>query len=144
MMIMETSMATHDNDLRPAFLMCAQVLVRDVLGVTSDRFDLSANAMLVDDLGADSLDMVEMQVLIEERGISAPDEAFFASMTMGHLAKIIENGACEACNGSGEIIFNRSLSQDPINDSGKPCESCDGSGNVRKSVHQRNSPSALS
>lgn len=121
-------------DLRPAFLMCAQVLVQEVLGVTRDRFDLTANAILVDDLGADSLDMVEMQMMIEERGISAPDEAFFASMTISDLAKIIENGVCEACGGSGEIVFNHSLSQNPNNDSGKPCEACNGSGKVRKSI----------
>ena len=120
-----------DPNLRWALTGFARQIVINVLGVETDRFDLSANAKLIDDLGADSLDLVEMQVLIEDQGIHAPDEAFTADMTIGDLAKIIEAGICNTCFGSGEIIYNRSLSQDPINDTGKPCEACDGSGVVQ-------------
>lgn len=69
---------------------CAQELVIRVLGVTRDRFDLSPDAILVDDLGADSLDMVELQADLEEHGFGAPDEAFTYHMRLKDLAALIK------------------------------------------------------
>lgn len=69
---------------------CAQEIVINLLGCTRDRFDLSPDAMLVDDLGADSLDMVEIQTHLEEHGFTAPDEAFTSHMRLRDLAALIQ------------------------------------------------------
>lgn len=75
---------------------CVQEMVISVLGVTRDRFDLSPNAMLVDDLGADSLDMVEIQTYFEERGFAAPDEVFTNHARLIDLAALVtsEGATC--------------------------------------------------
>jgi acyl carrier protein len=47
---------------------------------------------IVDDLGADSLDVVEMLMTIEqEYGVVVPDEAIMTFKTVGDVAKYIEN-----------------------------------------------------
>ncbi len=47
---------------------------------------------LVEDLGADSLDIVEMLMTLEEEfGISIPDEETANMKTVGEIIKVIEN-----------------------------------------------------
>lgn len=69
---------------------CAQEIAIKLLGCTRDRFDLSPDAMLVDDLGADSLDMLEIQMHLEGHGFAAPDEAFTNHMRLKDLAALIK------------------------------------------------------
>lgn len=67
----------------------AKNIIISVLG--DDVADcIEPHAMLIDDLGADSLDMVEIQMMLEHRGISAPDEAFTNRMTVRDLANLIQ------------------------------------------------------
>ena len=72
---------------------CAQEIAINLLGCTRDRFDLSPDAMLVDDLGADSLDMVEIQMHLEAHGFAAPDDAFTNHMRLRDLASLIKGVA---------------------------------------------------
>lgn len=47
---------------------------------------------IMDDLGADSLDVVEMLMAIEqEYGITVPDDVITSFKTVGDVAKYIEN-----------------------------------------------------
>ena len=60
------------------------------LRVDVDSF--SDDTDIVDDLGADSLDVVEMLMTIEqEYGVVVPDEAIMTFKTVGDVAKYIEN-----------------------------------------------------
>lgn len=68
----------------------AKWIVIELLGVDRDRFDLSREAMLVNDLGADSLDLINIQEAVEDRGCEAPDDAFHWGMTIGDLANLIK------------------------------------------------------
>ena len=55
-----------------------------------DTIDESTD--IVNDLGADSLDVVEMLMTIEqEQGIVVPDEASASFKTVGDVAKYLEN-----------------------------------------------------
>ncbi|MBO5047063.1 MAG: acyl carrier protein [Clostridia bacterium] len=57
-----------------------------------DVDSLSDDTDIVDDLGADSLDVVEMLMTIEqEYGVVVPDEAIMTFKTVGDVAKYIEN-----------------------------------------------------
>jgi acyl carrier protein len=57
-----------------------------------DVDSISNDTDIVDDLGADSLDVVEMLMTIEqEYGIVVPDEAILTFKTVGDVAKYIEN-----------------------------------------------------
>lgn len=52
---------------------------------------LSAETNIIDDLGADSLDVVELLVSVEEEfGIEIPDEAAAELNTVGKIAEYIE------------------------------------------------------
>ena len=59
------------------------------------RFDvnkISADTNITTDLGADSLDLVEVLMSLEEEfKISIPDEAIPGIVTVGDLVKYIEN-----------------------------------------------------
>lgn len=56
-----------------------------------DKAKLVSNARLIEDLGADSLDMVEMLMLVEEEfGISIPDEDAMNLKTVEDIVKYIE------------------------------------------------------
>ncbi len=60
------------------------------LRVDIDTIDTDTN--IVDDLGADSLDVVEMLMSIEqEHGIVVPDEAILTFKTVGDVARYLEN-----------------------------------------------------
>ena len=53
---------------------------------------ISVDTDIMDDLGADSLDVVEMLMTIEqEYGVVVPDEAIMTFKTVGDVAKYIEN-----------------------------------------------------
>ncbi|WP_280528860.1 acyl carrier protein [Bosea sp. ANAM02] len=66
----------------------ARILV-DALGV--DREKVTADARLSDDLGADSLDAIEILTNIEmERDISISDTEAEAIVTVGDLASIVQ------------------------------------------------------
>ena len=57
-----------------------------------DVDSISYDTDIVDDLGADSLDVVEMLMTIEqEHGVVVPDEAIMTFKTVGDVAKYIEN-----------------------------------------------------
>ena len=56
-----------------------------------EKAKLVPNARLIEDLGADSLDMVEMLMLVEEEfGISIPDEDAMNLKTVEDIVKYIE------------------------------------------------------
>ena len=57
-----------------------------------DIDSISDDTDIVDDLGADSLDVVEMLMTIEqEHGVVVPDEAIMTFKTVGDVARYIEN-----------------------------------------------------
>jgi acyl carrier protein len=62
------------------------------LGVDADK--VTAEASFVDDLGADSLDVVELVMAFEEEfGIEIPDDAAETIQTYGDAVKFIEANA---------------------------------------------------
>lgn len=64
-------------------------IVVEQLGVKED--EVSPNASFVDDLGADSLDTVELVMAFEEEfGIEIPDDAAEKIGTVGDAIKFIE------------------------------------------------------
>lgn len=59
------------------------------LNISKDKVQLDAK--LIEDLGADSLDMVEMLMLVEEEfGLSIPDEDAMNLKTVGDIINYIE------------------------------------------------------
>ncbi|WP_303763750.1 acyl carrier protein [Sphingobium yanoikuyae] len=69
----------------------AKQILLNVLGEdVEDR--IKPDAMLVDDLGADSLDMVEVQCILDDHGLDAPDSAFTHHMRVRDLAAMITPG----------------------------------------------------
>ncbi|MCZ6464330.1 MAG: acyl carrier protein [Proteobacteria bacterium] len=65
-----------------------QDLVAEQLGL--DRSDLVSGANILDDLGADSLDVVELVMAIEETfGLEVPDEEIEALRTIGDVEKFV-------------------------------------------------------
>ena len=57
-----------------------------------DIATITPDTAIVDDLGADSLDVVEMLMSIEqEHGIVVPDEAILTFKTVGDVAKYLED-----------------------------------------------------
>ena len=65
-------------------------IVVDHLGVDADK--VTDNASFIDDLGADSLDTVELVMAFEEEfGIEIPDDAAEKIQTVGHAVKFIND-----------------------------------------------------
>ncbi len=65
------------------------LIVTDQLGV--DKESLSPEANLLDDLGADSLDVVELVMALEEAfGIEVPDDDVENIRTIGDIVQYIE------------------------------------------------------
>ena len=65
-------------------------LVADQLGISKDSIKDDAN--VVEDLGADSLDVIEMLMTLEEEyGISIPDEKINQVKTISQIVKLIED-----------------------------------------------------
>ena len=66
-----------------------QIIVEQ-LGVDESQVD--SNASFVDDLGADSLDIVELVMAFEEEfGVEVPDEDAEKLQTVGDVIKYIED-----------------------------------------------------
>ena len=67
-------------------------IVVEHLGVEEDK--VAEGASFIDDLGADSLDTVELVMAFEEEfGIEIPDEAAETIQTVGDAIKFIESAA---------------------------------------------------
>ena len=67
-------------------------IVIEQLGVKEE--EVTVNASFVDDLGADSLDTVELVMAFEEEfGIEIPDDAAETIQTYGDAVKFIEANA---------------------------------------------------
>jgi acyl carrier protein len=67
--------------------------VKDVIvdQLNVDEADVSEEATFIDDLGADSLDLVELVMALEESfGISIPDEEVETIRTVGDAVKYID------------------------------------------------------
>ena len=64
-------------------------IVVDQLGVSADEVTLEAS--IIDDLGADSLDIVELVMAFEEEfGVEIPDEAAEKIATIGDIVNYLE------------------------------------------------------
>ncbi len=67
-------------------------IVVEHLGVDADK--VADNASFIDDLGADSLDTVELVMAFEEEfGIEIPDDAAETIQTFGDAVKFIEGAS---------------------------------------------------
>lgn len=70
-------------------------ILREHLGVDEDR--LHADARMVDDLGCDSLDHVELQLAMEEEfGIIVTDDEAEGCTTVGNWLDLVQQKAGEA------------------------------------------------
>ena len=75
-----------DNDLSGRI----QLIVADQLGV--DIADVTKDASILDDLGADSLDVVELVMTLEDTfDIDCPDEAVEELRTIGDVQRFVES-----------------------------------------------------
>ena len=64
-------------------------IVVEHLGVEADK--VTQDASFIDDLGADSLDIVELVMAFEEEfGVEIPDDAADSILTVGDAVKFIE------------------------------------------------------
>ncbi len=69
-----------------------QSIVADQLGV--EPADVTKDASILDDLGADSLDVVELVMTLEEAfNIEVPDEAVEEMRTIGDVHRFVESHA---------------------------------------------------
>jgi len=69
-----------------------KTVIVDQLGVEED--DIAEDAAFVDDLGADSLDIVELVMALEEEfGVSIPDEQAEKIKTVGDAVDFISENA---------------------------------------------------
>ena len=67
-------------------------IVIEHLGVEADK--VAGDASFIDDLGADSLDTVELVMAFEEEfGIEIPDDAAETIQTVGDAVKFIDKAA---------------------------------------------------
>ena len=66
-----------------------KIIVVEQLGVSADEVTLEAS--IIDDLGADSLDIVELVMAFEEEfGVEIPDEAAEKIATIGDIVSYLE------------------------------------------------------
>lgn len=64
-------------------------LVAEQLGI--DKNTITAESNIVEDLGADSLDVIEMLMTLEEEfGISIPDDKIGEIKTIGQIVELLE------------------------------------------------------
>ncbi len=69
-----------------------QTIVADQLGV--EIAEVTKDASILDDLGADSLDVVELVMTLEEAfNIEVPDEAVEEMRTIGDVHRFVESHA---------------------------------------------------
>ena len=72
------------------------MILEKIQNILAQQFEVSADSIsadtnIVDDLGADSLDVVELLVSVEDEfGFSIPDEDAADLVTVGKLAEYIE------------------------------------------------------
>lgn len=67
-------------------------MLANQLNVEVDK--ISEDSKIVEDLGADSLDMIEMLMALEEQfGLSIPDEKAEGMKTVGDIAKFIDENS---------------------------------------------------
>ncbi len=72
------------------------MILEKIKGYLAEQFEVSADSIsadtnIVDDLGADSLDVVELIMSVEDEfGIEIPDEAAAELTTVGKIAEYIE------------------------------------------------------
>lgn len=67
-------------------------MLANQLNVEVDK--INENSKIVDDLGADSLDMIEMLMALEEQfNISVPDDKAEGLKTVGDIANFIDENA---------------------------------------------------
>ncbi|MCP4650754.1 MAG: acyl carrier protein [PVC group bacterium] len=73
-------------------------IIVDQLGVKSE--EVNSTASFIDDLGADSLDTVELVMALEEEfGIEIPDEDAEKMTTVGEAVKYIEEKSVPSKDG---------------------------------------------
>ena len=66
-----------------------QLIVSDQLGV--EKSEVTKDASILDDLGADSLDVVELVMSLEDAfDIEVPDEAVEEMRTIGDVQRFVE------------------------------------------------------
>jgi acyl carrier protein len=71
-----------------------QVIVADQLGV--EKSEVTKDASILDDLGADSLDVVELVMSLEDAfDIEVPDEAVEEMRTIGDVQRFVEAHASQ-------------------------------------------------
>lgn len=64
-------------------------LVAEQLGI--DKNTISAESNIIEDLGADSLDVIEMLMTLEdEYGITIPDDKISQIKTIGQIVELLE------------------------------------------------------
>ncbi|MGN1201297.1 MAG: acyl carrier protein [Candidatus Caccovivens sp.] len=64
-------------------------LVAEQLGI--DKSTITAESNIIEDLGADSLDVIEMLMTLEdEYGITIPDEKISQIKTIGQIVELLE------------------------------------------------------
>ena len=64
-------------------------LVAEQLGISNDTIKAESN--IIEDLGADSLDVIEMLMTLEdEYGITIPDDKISQIKTIGQIVDLIE------------------------------------------------------
>ena len=64
-------------------------LVAEQLGISKDK--ITENSNIIEDLGADSLDVIEMLMTLEdEYGITIPDDKISQIKTINQIVKLIE------------------------------------------------------
>lgn len=69
-----------------------QKIIAEQLGISKDA--VTADALISDDLGADSLDMVELVMAFsDEFGIDIPDEAAETIFTVGDVVNYLKENA---------------------------------------------------
>jgi acyl carrier protein len=73
------------------------MVLEKVKAILSEQFDveedkISAETTLSDDLGADSLDVVDLQMSLEDEfdGLELPDDEIESIKTVGELVKFVE------------------------------------------------------
>lgn len=65
-------------------------LIASQLGISEDK--ITAEARLIEDLGADSLDTVEMLMTLEDEfGIAIPDDEAVKLKTVGSIVELIDS-----------------------------------------------------
>jgi acyl carrier protein len=119
----------------------AKQVLASILG-DDPRDRMDRHAGLVDDLGADSLDLVELESALEDLGIVLPDGSYAHLLRVGDIADLFtpeaaeKAGRCICCDGAGEHIINRHPSRGPLYEDGYRCAKCDGTGraNARSAI----------